>query len=156
MSSTDELLKEIETDSSTGTQQSQGKTESRRSRIADRTRSSFSPKYFVLALVAISIGLFAANSIPILNIIPFIGLAGIFVAAFALGAIGSKRRYAEIGVAGGLVSGASFASGLVVFAMASNIGIAPLAAAGGAIGLICALVGHYFGRDLRSGLTADL
>lgn len=157
MSSTDELLQEIETDSSTGTQQSQQESESRRSRIVDRIRSGFSPKYFILALIAISIGLFLVKSIPLLNFIPFIGLAGIFLVAFLFGTVGSKRRYVEIGVAGGLVSSASFLSSrFAIFAMANDLGFGPLAAAGGAIGLICALVGHYFGRDLRSGLTADL
>jgi len=32
----------------------------------------------------------------------------------------------------------------------------PLLAVGGGLGLVVALLGHYFGRDLRAGLTADV
>lgn len=32
----------------------------------------------------------------------------------------------------------------------------PLVAVGGGVGLVLALLGHYFGRDLRAGLTEDI
>ncbi|HET7324046.1 MAG TPA: hypothetical protein VFJ06_06925, partial [Halococcus sp.] len=64
------------------------------------------------------------------------------------------RHYPEAGVAGALVAGGwsvlgSFTLVLVGYGL-------PLIAGSAGIGLVCGLLGHYFGRDLRDGLTREL
>lgn len=111
MSSTDELLREVEdNDPSTQPKQKQ-ETESRRSRIADKAGDLFSPRKFGVALVLIAAGLFLTSLIPLSSLIPGSGLIGVFAAAFALGSLTSERSYLETGVAGAVVSGVSILSG---------------------------------------------
>ena len=162
MSSTDELLAEIEREDEPSTSESSssrsrsrsGSGESRRARLASRAETVFSPRAFLAALVLAVGGLFLGGLVPL----GFLGpLIGVFTAAFALGLITSDRRYVESAVASGAVVGLStllenltltFLAGL-----ASGVGLTLAAAAvGGVIGL----VGHYFGNDLRNGLTEDL
>ena len=87
---------------------------------------------------------------------------GVFFAAFVIGLALSARRYVETGVAGA-AAGATVAVANVLGVGFLPIGIdylqqwgLPLLAVGGGIGLVVALLGHYFGRDLRAGLTADV
>jgi FtsH-binding integral membrane protein len=153
MSSTDELLREVEDNEPSQPKQ---ETESRRSRLTDKATTLFSPKNFVIALVLISIALYVTGSlIPIISAIPGTGFIGVFVAAFALGAINSERSYLETGVAGAVVSGVSVFSKFLVLTIAGRFGI-ELALIGGAVGAVVALLGYYFGRDLRTGVTKDI
>jgi hypothetical protein len=156
MSSTDELLREVEdNDPSTQPEQEQ-KTESRRSRMADKAGDLFSPRKFAIALVLIAAGLFLTGSVvPILPAFPGAGFIGVFVAAFALGAINSERSYLETGVAGAVVSGVSMFTKYLAFSLVGGLGI-KLPLIGGAIGAVVALIGYYFGRDLRKGVTEDI
>jgi len=84
------------------------------------------------------------------------------LAAFLLGTVTNTTRYLETGVAGAGVIALSFAIGLL------SVGVLPVgldflqqygigfSALGAAIGGVTAVVGHYFGRDLRSGLTDEI
>ena len=159
MSSTDELLREVENNdpSTQPEQEPEQETESRRSRIADKATDLFSPRNFAISLVLIAVGLFITGSlIPIVSAIPGTGFIGVFVAAFALGSLNSERSYLETGVAGAVVSGVSVLfSKFLVFSIAGGLGT-ELALIGCAIGAVVALIGHYFGRDLRAGVTKDI
>lgn len=155
MSSTDELLREIEDDTSQAGQDTQPEqeTESRRSRIANNVQQVFSPRRFLVSLVLIAVGLYAAGSL--IPILPATGLIGVFVAAFALGVINSEQWYVEIGVASAVASGVSVLSDILLLTIASRFGIG-LVVAGVAVSVVVALLGHYFGRDLRGGMTKEI
>ena len=121
----------------------------------------FSAKAFALALVTVGVGMFVGGLIPLIG--GTIGTAGgVFLAAFLLGLVVSTRRYVETGIAGA-AAGATSAVTSVLGVGFLPIGIdylqqwgLPLLAVGGGVGLVLALLGHYFGRDLRTGLTEDI
>lgn len=115
----------------------------------------FDGRGFVLAFLAAAAGLVAGSLVPLL---PGAGLLGVALGTFLLGAVGSRRRYVECGLAGSVVAGLSLvltSTNLVLLAALRDLG-PQLAVVGAGGGLIAALVGHYLGRDLRAGLTADL
>jgi hypothetical protein len=158
MSSTDELLRELEEDEDTATRSPASETaasDGRGARLKRRAGSVFSPSAFLAALLFVGGGLLAGSAVPL---IPGTGLLGVAFAAFVHGLLADERRYLEIGVAGGIVS----ALGFVLFNVTTlTIGLfngwgvqMGLLLAG--VGFLAGVVGHYFGRDLRSGLTADL
>ncbi|RLM76040.1 hypothetical protein [Halorubrum sp. Atlit-26R] len=121
----------------------------------------FSGKAFALALVTVAVGVFVGGLIPIIG--GTIGTAGgVFLAAFLLGLVLSTRRYVETGIAGGAAGAASAVTSVLGVGFLP-IGIdylsqwgLPLVAVGGGVGLVLALLGHYFGRDLRAGLSQDI
>lgn len=121
----------------------------------------FSAKAFLLALATVGVGVFVGGSIPLIGGI--IGsAAGVFLAAFLVGSVLSSRKYVETGIAG-TVAGAGAAVTSVLGIGFLPVGIdylqewgLPLLAVGGGVGLVLALLGHYFGRDLRAGLTEDI
>ncbi|EMA58512.1 hypothetical protein C468_15749 [Halorubrum kocurii JCM 14978] len=121
----------------------------------------FSAKAFALALVAVGVGVFVGGLIPLIG--GTIGTAGgVFLAAFLLGLVLSTRRYVETGIAGAAAGAASAVTSVLGVGFLP-IGIdylsqwgLPLVAVGGGAGLALALIGHYFGRDLRAGLTEDI
>jgi len=121
----------------------------------------FSGKAFALALLTVGVGVFAGSLIPVIG--GTVGTAGgVFVAAFLFGLVVSTRRYAETGVAGaaaGAVSAVTSVLGVGFLPIGidylSQWGL-PLVAVGGGVGLLLALLGHYFGRDLRAGLSQDI
>ncbi|MFD1569034.1 hypothetical protein [Halorubrum laminariae] len=121
----------------------------------------FSAKAFAIALAVVAVATFLVGAIPLVG--GALGsVGGVFVGAFALGAVLSSRRYAETGLAGTL-AGAGTAVTSVLGVGFLPIGIdylqqwgPSLVVLGGGIGLAVALLGHYLGRDLRAGLTADL
>ena len=121
----------------------------------------FSGKAFALALVTVAVGVFVGGLIPIIG--GTIGTAGgVFLAAFLLGLVLSTRRYVETGIAGGAAGAASAVTSVLGVGFLP-IGIdylsqwgLPLVAVGGGVGLALALLGHYFGRDLRAGLSRDV
>jgi hypothetical protein len=114
----------------------------------------------VFVIVASAIGFLGGGSVPIIGTIgQFLGL---FISSFLIGAIGSRGRYAESAIGGGLVTGTLLLLGTLTsvftpFAVEflADYGIA-IAGAGVGLGSIIAVIGHYFGRDLRSGLTKDI
>ena len=121
----------------------------------------FSAKAFGLALVTVAVGVFVGGLIPIIG--GTVGTAGgVFLAAFLLGLVLSTRRYVETGIAGGAAGAASAVTSVLGVGFLP-IGIdylsqwgLPLVAVGGGVGLVLALLGHYFGQDLRAGLSQDI
>ena len=121
---------------------------------------SFSLRSFLVVLVASLVGVLAGGSIPIVGSIGrFLGL---FAVAFGVGVVGSRSRYLEVGLAGAVASGVAFLLGTLtsIFApvavrILADYGVAIVGVGTGA-GLLVALVGHYFGRDLRDGVTREV
>jgi len=113
----------------------------------------FSPRTFLIALLASVAGAFIAGLV-----IPFFGslaaLGGIFAVAFVFGLISDRRRYLEVGLAGGTTAVLGM---LMEFLVLTVVGSGQLLAVIGAgSGLAVAVLGHYFGRDLRSGLSREI
>lgn len=123
------------------------------SRSDSSSSSIFSPRAFLFALVLTVVGLFVGGAI-----VPFVdflgGLLGVFAAGLGLGVARDQHRYVEVGLAGLLAAGGAFAIGHLTW-MALGFGV-PLAAIGAGTGLVAAVAGHYFGRDLRAGLTESI
>ena len=96
-----------------------------------------------------------ASSIPLLGVVG--APLGVFAGAFVLGLVSGERRYLEFALAGALAGGVGAFSGtLFRIAVFSDVGFAPVFAVAGGVGLALALLGHYFGRDLRDGLTSSI
>jgi len=153
MSSTDELLREIEND--TGEQRPTEEEDDGGvlSRLASGAGRLFSPRAFLFALVTVAVATAVAGTLIPLGSVG--GLAGTALGAFGYGVAASQSRYVETAAAGGLVLGIGTLADYLVITAVSGVGLA-LPLAGAAIGLVVALVGHYFGRDLRDGLTRDI
>lgn len=121
-----------------------------------RRRGWFSPRTFLVVLVVSVAGLVVGGSLPVVGLVGrFVGL---FVVAFAVGLLANRRRYVEVGVAGGLASGLGFVLGSLatpLFPVVAQYGV-EIAGVGTTAGVLVSLAGHYFGRDLRDGLTRDL
>ncbi|MGQ4555128.1 hypothetical protein [Halobellus sp. GM3] len=124
------------------------------------SKPTFSIRSFLLVLALSVVGVVAGGSIPLVGSVgQFVGL---FVVAFGVGAVGSRRRYLEIGLAGAVAAGLAFVLGTLtsVFApvalrILADYGIA-IAGVGTGAGALASLAGYYFGRDLRDGLTRDV
>ncbi|WP_178918017.1 hypothetical protein [Natronomonas gomsonensis] len=129
-----------------------GESAGLRGRLAARTERLFSPRAFLAILLLSVAGLFTAGTfLPL----PGSGLLGVFLATFAFGLVASDRRYAEAAVAGGITVGASAFLDAAVVAFLGGFGVS-LALLGGGVGAAVAVVGTYFGRDLRAGLTREI
>lgn len=125
-----------------------------------RLGSLFSVKLFLgtllLAVVAMALG----GMIPLVG---FLGrFVGLFVVGFVVGVVATHRRYLEVATAGGVASGLGFllsTLGSTFLPVAADLlaryGVA-LAGGGAVAGMLVAVAGHYFGRDLRDGLTRDI
>jgi hypothetical protein len=107
--------------------------------------------------VAVSLVAVAASALVAGRVLPFgvVGdVAGIALGAFLYGTLSGTRRYVEVTLAGAVVGAILGVLGNLVLAVAT-LGV-PVAATGAGTGALAAVVGHYFGRDLRDGLTRDL
>ncbi|WP_066415501.1 hypothetical protein [Halorubrum aethiopicum] len=121
----------------------------------------FSLKTFAVAVVAVAAGTVLAGLVPLVG--GTIGaVAGVLLGTFLVGLLLSSPNYVETGLAGALAGGGSAVSSVLGVGFLP-IGLdylgqwgLPLLAVGGGVGLLCGLVGHYFGRDLRAGVTGDL
>jgi VIT1/CCC1 family predicted Fe2+/Mn2+ transporter len=155
---TAERTRETDSDDETSEDGALGGVETATTTAADTTESSdsggtiFSVGALVVAFVAIGAGMIAGSLVPV---IPFTALAGIPVGAFLHGLLDSQRRYIETAIAGGVSAGAAVVTSLLPQMLAGLDGTRLFAIAA-AVGLVLAVVGHYFGRDLRDGLTRDL
>ncbi|MBV0925143.1 hypothetical protein KTS45_13140 [Halomicroarcula limicola] len=120
--------------------------------------SYFSLRALLVAFVAVGGGIAVGSLVPIL---PFVALLGVPAGAFVHGLVAGQQRYIESALAGGVCAGlvavSSFLSQFVLRGVAGgDLGMGRLFAVAAAVGLVLALVGHYFGRDLRDGLTRDI
>ncbi|MUV58895.1 hypothetical protein [Halogeometricum sp. CBA1124] len=122
----------------------------------------FSPKVFLGVLLASLLGAFLGGSIPVVG---FVGrFLGLFAVGFGVGLLSGRRRYLEVGLAGAFASGllwvlttltSTFAFAPFAVELLAQYGLA-IAGVGAGAGLLASLAGHYFGRDLRDGLTRDI
>ncbi|WP_181686256.1 hypothetical protein [Halorhabdus salina] len=113
----------------------------------------FSIRSFLLALAGTVLGAIGFGiAIPFFDSIAALG--GIFAAAFLGGTISSRRQYLEFTLAGAATAALGMISKFMVVAMVGQGEL--LAIFGAGSGAIAALLGHYFGRDLRAGLTTDI
>ncbi|WP_336337815.1 hypothetical protein [Haloarcula brevis] len=122
------------------------------SQSSESTHSYFSLRALLYAFGAVGGGMVLGGLIPLL---PFTELLGVLLGGFVYGLFASERRYLELAVAGG-VSGGTTAVLSLLPQLAAGLNGTRLFAIAGGVGLVLAVVGHYFGRDLRSGLTKDL
>lgn len=111
----------------------------------------FAPKMFlvVFALLAV-LGQLGSTFVPLVG-----GPLGVFVGAFVVGLASSRRRYGESLVAGGLVGALGVLIGNITLAAVTS-SMLTLTGVGAGTGIVLGLLGVYFGRDLRNGLTEDI
>jgi len=120
----------------------------------------FSLKALLLSAAVIGVGVVGGGAIPVVGTLGSLG--GLFVAAFGIGLVASERRYLETALAGGGIIGLSFATSLLTTGVLpvgmeffQEYGLA-FGGVGVALGVSIGLLGHYFGRDLRDGLTQEI
>lgn len=116
----------------------------------------FSVRTFLIALVLAVVGLVLGGLVPVVGVVGrFVGL---FAAAFVVGLVAARRSYLEVALAGAVAAGLGFllsALGTALFPVVADYGT-EIAGVGAATGLLVSVAGHYFGRDLRAGLTAEV
>lgn len=154
MSASDELLAERDRQSERDEASSDATGTERSSGLRDRLRPGVSLRSFLFALVLTVAGTALVGAIPFLPQ-SVAALSGVFLGAFALGLLRGRRAYLESAVAGAAVGLAAALSQFLFVSVVGGFGI-PLAAVGGGAGLLVGVIGHYFGRDLRDGLTREL
>ena len=168
MSQTDELLQDLDReagvddlagdDADRERDRSGERSGGRLAGLRGRVGRLFSVRRFAVAFV-LTLGAFLlANAVPFVGAIPLLGsvagLLGVFLAGFALGAAG-RRGYLELFVAGAATAGVGLLLDQLVLSVVGGFAV-PLAAVGATAGAVAAVLGHYFGRDLRDGLTRSL
>jgi len=121
-----------------------------RGRLRARVAGLFSVRTFLLALALSTGGALAGNTVPLVGNVA--GIVGIGLAAAVLGLAG-HNAYPEVVLAGLVAAGAVTLLGSPVVSLVAG---PPVVAVGTGTGALAATVGHYFGRDLRAGLTRDL
>jgi len=139
----------LDSDDEGRSEQSGGRVQSFLSRTVG---SVVSTQSLLISLVLTIVGVMVLGAIPLLGVVG--KLLGIFAAGFLYGAVSGESRYVEHALVGALVGGGSALLGnLVITLMGAGL---PLVALGVLGGVLAGTVGHYFGRDLRSGLTRDI
>jgi hypothetical protein len=126
-----------------------------RGRISQRLGGFFDPKVFALSLV-LTVGL-AFTAGLFIPIVPdaVTSLVAVFVGGFIIGAGSKEGHYLEVGAATLMAGALTAVLGNLVIALAgSNTG--PILAIGASASGLAGILGHYFGRDLRAGLTKDV
>lgn len=116
--------------------------------------SVFSPRSFLVRAVVLLLGAIGAGFVPLIGGIVAVAL-GVFGAAFLLGAVSDERRYLETATAGAALGGLLALARTFSVAIAAG-GTTRVAGVGLGVGLVASLLGLYFGRDLRKGLTKDI
>ncbi|WP_227374681.1 hypothetical protein [Haladaptatus halobius] len=131
--------------------QQAGGGESYRSRAKKRAVEFFSPRYFLLATVVLTIAMFVGGTVPFVD--KFGGLVALFAASFVLGVVTGDSRILETATGGAVAAGLAFLLGnLALLAVDGTL----FAAVGLGAGFLVAGLSAYFGGDLRDGLTRDL
>jgi hypothetical protein len=123
-------------------------------RVRSRAGSLVSPGGLIAGIVLSLLGIFLVNAIPLLGSITLSGLLGVPLGTFVHGLFGEDSRYIEAALAGGIAAGGAVLLSVLFLALFGvGTGLVGVAAVGGALG---GALGHYFGRDLRNGLTRDI
>jgi len=123
-----------------------------RTRLRSGAGSFVSATGLVIALALSVGGAVLLGGVPLLGTVG--ELLGVLVAGFIYGLVGETRRYVELAAAGALVGGGFALLGNLT-AVLLTVGV-PLVVVGVVGGAVAGVVGHYFGRDLRDGLTREL
>lgn len=151
-------------DTATDTGRTSGRLSGVRDRIPSVSRPSagtlFAPKRFLIVLTLSVVGLAAGGMLPFVGVLT--QYLGLFAATFVYGLAAKSRAYTETGVAGAvaaavtLLLGTLSTGGFVLGAdLLGRYGFA-ITGVGVSVGLLVSLLGHYFGRDLRAGLTKNI
>ncbi|WP_130500713.1 DUF456 domain-containing protein [Natrinema hispanicum] len=110
----------------------------------------FSPKGYAALVALLGVGLLVGATV-----LPIAGrMIGMFVTAFLIGLVASKRRYLEVTAAGVSVGAITAVLNNAIITVAGSG--QTVVAIGATFGLLASLVGYYFGRDLHDGLNRDL
>jgi hypothetical protein len=117
-------------------------------------------KLLGVTIVAVGVGVVAGGLVPLVG--GTLGAAaGILLGTFLVGLATGGRRYVETGLTGALAGAGTAVSNVLGIGFLpigldylSQWGL-PLLVVGGALGLALGLLGHYFGNDLRAGVTGD-
>jgi len=126
--------------------------ETLRLRLRHGRAALFSLETFLVVLALAIAGAFLVGRLLPLG--DLATLVGILTAAFLHAAVAEGRHYLEAAVAGAAVGGIWTVFGnLVGVVLGVGVPVVALAVAGGGI---AGAAGHYFGRDLRHGLTREL
>lgn len=122
--------------------------------------SLFAPRRFLLALGLAVAGLVVGGAVPFVGFLT--RYVGLFAAAFAYGLVTDDSAYAEVGTAGAVAAAVTLLLGTLTtggFVLGADLvgryGVA-LTGVGVGLGLLVSVVGHYFGRDLRAGVTQEI
>ena len=118
-------------------------------------------KLLGVTIVAVGVGVVAGGLVPLVG--GTLGAAaGILLGTFLVGLATGGRRYVETGLTGALAGAGTAVSNVLGIGFLpigldylSQWGL-PLLVVGGTLGLALGLLGHYFGNDLRAGVTGDL
>lgn len=125
-----------------------------RDRIRGRVGSIVSTTGLLTGTVLSLVGIYLVGNLPLAGAVPFVGLLGIPLGTLVHGAFGEDSRYIEAALAGALAGGgAVLLSNLLFVVLGLGLGMAGVAAG---VGALAGALGHYFGRDLRDGLTRDI
>jgi len=120
--------------------------------LRQRASSLVTTRSLLISLFMTVTGSLAFGLLPLLGFLW--NLVGIFAGAFIYGASTDARRYFELALAGAMTGGGIALLGNVILTL-FGAGV-PLVMFGIFGGAIAGVLGHYFGRDLREGLTSDL
>lgn len=128
-------------------------SESKTGRIRGSLSSLVSPRGLLAA------ALFSVLGIVLIGLVPLVPatistVLGVFTGTFLFGMISRSSQYVESGLAGLLLGG-----GLTLWTYfpISVFGASTTLLGFGIVGgLLAGVAGHYFGRDLRDGLTRDI
>jgi len=153
MSRSSESLLEREQDADRDTETAR-ESPGRLARLRRRLTPSFSGRSLLLAVVATLAGSVLVGMIPFVpgSVATLVGLA---LGGFLLGLVRPTASYLEMALAGVGAALLSLVSDLLLFSAAGTAG--SIVAGGGVVaGILVGVVGHYFGRDLRDGLTRSL
>ncbi|PSQ09275.1 hypothetical protein BRC93_13145 [Halobacteriales archaeon QS_5_70_15] len=167
MSQTDELLQDLdgevagddfgaEEDPEAG--RSSAGSDGRLAGLRHRAGGVFSIRRFAVSVVLTLGGFLLVGAVPFLGSVPVLGslagLLGVFTVGFLLGAVG-RGGYTELLVAGAATAGIGLLLDQLVISFLGGFAL-PVAAVGATAGAVAAVLGHYFGRDLRDGFTRSL
>ncbi|MFB6159661.1 MAG: hypothetical protein ABEJ61_00615 [Haloferacaceae archaeon] len=105
----------------------------------------------------------AVAGVALGGLLPVLGgpgrVVGLFVATFGYGLVASRSHYLAVGVGGAVAAVLGVALNAVLGSALVPLlaGYGPeVAGVGATVGALVAVAGHYFGRDLRGGLTREL
>lgn len=125
-----------------------------RGRVKSRAGSLVSSGGLVAGIVLSLLGIFLVNAIPLVGSIRLIGLLGIPMGTFVHGLVREDSRYVEAMLGGAIAGGGAVLLSVLFLALFGvGTGLVGIATVGGAI---AGGVGHYFGRDFKSGLSRDV